>query len=267
MVDTLEELLARLSRSQAVDAVAIIGSAAEGNLNANSDYDLLVVLANPPLSISTGVTHLDGRFTDLVFTTSEDIEQLNAAGDREIPMQSIPGSIVRWMPTARIDFDKSGRLSRLQEKAKAGMRLKTADEGEVYGGFDKASYNLAHTKRMLASDDPVTQTAIDMRLLYQLADLMVDYFRVRGLAWQGEKKAVLYWESQDPDYLSLFRKCLDARDQARKVSLCAELAQATMAPVGVPWESGATRFRLEPDSVMTRQNLAAAEAFWQSLLD
>lgn len=267
MIDTLEELLARLRRSQAVDAVAIIGSAAEGNLNATSDYDLLIVLKEPPVPLAGGVTYLDGRLTDIVFAVPEDIERLNAAAAEEISMYGIQGSIVRWMPTARIEFDSSGGLSRLQEKAKAGMQLRPLDKGEIYSRYDRAGYNLAHTKRMLASGDPVQQTAIDMRLLYQLADLMVDYFQVRGLPWQGEKKAVSYWKSQDPDYLSLFVKCLDERDRARKVSLYDELAQVTMAPVGVLWTTGDTRFRLEPDSEATSQKRAAAEAFWQSLLD
>lgn len=267
MIDTLEELLARLRRSQAVDAVAIIGSAAEGNLNATSDYDLLIVLKEPPLTLAGGVTYLDGRLTDIVFAVPEDIERLNAAAAEEISMYGIQGSIVRWMPTARIEFDSSGGLSRLQEKAKAGMQLRPLDKGEIYSRYDRAGYNLAHTKRMLASGDPVQQTAIDMRLLYQLADLMVDYFQVRGLPWQGEKKAVSYWKSQDPDYLSLFVKCLDERDRARKVSLYDELAQVTMAPVGVLWTTGDTRFRLESDAEATSQKRAAAEAFWQSLLD
>lgn len=267
MIDTLEELLARLRRSQAVDAVAIIGSAAEGNLNATSDYDLLIVLKEPPLTLAGGVTYLDGRLTDIVFAVPEDIERLNAAAAEEISMYGIQGSIVRWMPTARIEFDSSGGLSRLQEKAKAGMQLRPLDKGEIYSRYDRAGYNLAHTKRMLASGDPVQQTAIDLRLLYQLADLMVDYFRVRGLPWQGEKKAVSYWKSQDPDYLSLFVKCLDERDRARKVSLYDELAQVTMAPVGVLWTTGDTRFRLESDAEATSQKRAAAEAFWQSLLD
>ena len=140
-------------------------------------------------------------------------------------------------------------------------------EGEVYSRLDKASYNLAHTKRMMSSDDPDYQTAIDFRLLYQLADLMVDYFLVRSLPWQGEKHAIRYWRLHDPEYFDLFIKCINEKNRVRKVDYYSELASTTMTPVGELWHLGETRFRLSPDSEMTRENIRAAEEFWQSLLD
>lgn len=120
---------------------------------------------------------------------------------------------------------------------------------------------------MLASDDPDYHMAIDLRLLYQLADLMLDYFLVRGLPWQGEKHAIRYWRLHDRDYLNLFMKCINEKDRMRKVDLYAKLTSATMSPVDKLWQSGETRFRLSPVSEMTRENVKVAEKFWQSLLD
>mgnify|MGYP001040812484 FL=1 len=45
----------------------------------------------------------------------------------------------------------------------------------------------------MGSSDPIYLEAFDLRLLYQLSDLMVDYFAVRGLPYQGEKTAIRYW--------------------------------------------------------------------------
>ena len=264
---TLQELVDRLRRSRKVDAVAIIGSAGEGNLNAASDLDLLIVLVNRPLPITGGVTWVEGRFTDLIFTTSEEVRQLNEMDYDEIPIGNLQGTMVRWMKTARIEFDGSGSLTRLQQRAREGLSLTPPSDGETISRLDRASYNLAHTKRMLASDDPVYHAAVDLRFLYQLADLMVDYFIVRSLAWPGEKAAIRYWQESDPEYLGLFSKCLGERDRVGRVGYYEELAKATMAPVGPLWQTGTTHFRLSPDSEMTRDRLQSAEAFWELLVN
>lgn len=264
---TLEELIDRLRRSRQVDATAIIGSASEGRLNPASDFDLLIVLAEKPLPITGGVALLEGHFTDIIFTTPEEVAQLSEADDDTVPLGTIDGTIVRWMKTARIGFDKSGCLTRLQKRAGEGLPLKPPSEGEKLSRLDKASYNLAHTKRMLTSDDPVYHAAVDLRLLYQLSDLMVDYFLVRGLPWPGEKEAIRYWRRADPEYLDLFTKCLHEKDRARRVGCYEELATKTMAPVGPLWQTGATRFRLSPDSEMTGEKQKSAEIWWESLLN
>ena len=263
---TLEELVARLEKSDDVLAVAVIGSAGENKLNPASDYDLLIVLRAMSISITGGVTNLEGRFTDIIFALSQDIEDLSRADNNSIAVNSMQGAILTWLKNARIKFDKTGHLEIIQKRVKKGLAARLPSEGEVYSRLDKASYNLAHTRRMMLSEDPDYQTAIDLRLLYQLADLMVDYFLVRGLPWQGEKHAVRYWRTHDISYFNLFIKCINEKDRLRKIDYYSELASATMAPVGELWHSGETRFRLIPDSEMTSGKMRAAEEFWQSLL-
>ena len=263
---TFEELIERLSGNEHVNAIALVGSASENNLNPTSDYDLLIVLNAPPLLLTSGVSTIEGRMLDLLFVTTEDIDDLLAAQDSEITIEGIPGTVARWMQTAQVRFDRSGRLTRLKCKVHDGFVLKQMDEAEIRSRIDKASYNLAHTKRMIESDDPVYLSAIDLRMLYQLDDLMLDYFRVRRLAWSGEKDAIRYWQSHDADYFELFSRCLQETDRRPRVDLYEQLANATMAPAGALWESGATTFRLSPDSAMTEENIRAAKDFWESLL-
>lgn len=263
---TLQEFIARLRRSNSVVAVAIIGSAGEGRTDIASDYDLLIILENPPIPLTGGVTFVEDRFTDMVFTTSEEVRRLSQVDHSQVNMNSPEGTLLRWMQTARIEFDKSGYLDQIQRKSRERLSLKPLDEGEIYSRFDKASYNLAHTRRMLTSDNPDYHLAIDMRLLYQMADLMVDYFLVRELPWQGEKNAVRYWKSHDPGYLDLFIKCINEKNRNRKVDLYHRLASETMAPVGVLWQAGETRLRLSPAAEMTGENIEAAKRFWRSIL-
>lgn len=263
---TLQEFIARLKRSNSTVAVAIIGSAGEARTNPASDYDVLIVLENPPVPLTGGVTFIEGRFTDIVFMTSEEVRRLSKADYSQIDMNSLEGTFLRWMQTARIEFDKAGYLDQIQKKSRDGLPLKPPDEGEIYSSFDKASYNLAHTRRMLTSDNPDYHLAVDMRLLYQMADLMVDYFLVRKLPWHGEKHAVRYWKSHDPGYSDLFMKCINEKNRDRKVDLYHRLASETMAPLGALWQAGETRLRLGPASEMTTENIEAAQKFWRSIL-
>jgi hypothetical protein len=264
---TLDELIDRLSTKAIIDGLAVVGSGADGTMNPASDHDLLIVLDEPQLQLVGGVTEAEGRMVDIGFSTVEEIDELLKAGDREIPNDGVRGSIVRSMGSAIIGIDRHGRLNRLKEKALSGFELAPPSDGYLGSRWDKASYNLAHTQKMLASEDPVYLEAIDLRLLYQLSDLMLDYFAVRGLPRKGEKAAIRYWRSNDEVYYSLFRECLEENDRARKVDLYGQLATATMAPVGPLWRSGDTRFRLSPESEMTSSGLAKASEFWSELID
>ena len=263
---TLHEFVARLKRSNSAVAVAIIGSAGEAKINPASDYDILIVLEDPPVPMTGGVAFVEGRFTDIVFMTSEEVRTLSEADYSQISMNSREGVFLRWMQTARIEFDKAGYLDKIQRESPNRLSLRPPDEGGIYSRFDKASYNLAHTRRMLISDNPDYLMAVDVRLLYQMADLMVDYFLVRKLPWQGEKHAVRYWKSHDPGYVDLFMKCINESNRDRKVDLYHRLASETMAPIGEPWQASETRLRLGSASQMTSENVEAAVRFWRSML-
>lgn len=263
---TLQEFIARLKGSNSIVAIAIIGSAVEARTNLASDYDILIVLEDPPVPLTGGVTFVEDRLTDIAFMTLEEVRRLSEVDQSQVSMNSPEGTFLTWMQTARIEFDKAGYLGQIHKKSQEGLTLKPLDGGEIYSRFDKASYNLAHTRRMLTSDNPDYHLAVDMRLLYQMADLMVDYFLVRKLPWQGEKHAVHYWKSHDPGYLDLFIECINEKNRNRKVDLYHRLASETMAPVEELWQAGETRLRLGPDSEMTSENIEAAEKFWGSIL-
>ena len=74
---TFNEVITRLSAREAVDGLLSIGSTSSGELTAASDYDLVIVLSAMPASLgSVGVTYIDGRFTDLLFVTTEQLDDI-----------------------------------------------------------------------------------------------------------------------------------------------------------------------------------------------
>jgi hypothetical protein len=119
---------------------------------------------------------------------------------------------------------------------------------------------------MLEAEDAVYQTAVDLRLLYGLDDLKVDYFAMRRLPYRGEKAAVRYWTQHDPAYLQLFQTTMAAADRAHKVALYCQLAALTLGPVGGLMPEDATSVTLEPSRSDTSEAVEESLRLWSTLV-
>jgi len=262
---TLDEVIARLSKREAVDGVLVIGSASAGTLTAASDYDLVIVLTAMPKSLDPfGVTYIDGRLTDLIFVTTE---QLDEVGDLEtaVGAEDWPGRILRWSQIGTIAFDRSNRLKRVQKKAQEQRWVKPQHKSGPQA-WRSVNYNLAQSKRLLKSDDVVYLLTADLRLaLYGVADLLFNYFHIRKIQWAGEKAAVRYLLAHDPPYWELLKQFMRETDRERKLALYEELAALTVAPVGDLWAEGTTVLGVSEPSAF-HQDMGNASAFWEELL-
>lgn len=263
---SLDGLVAQLARHPAVEGVVVMGSAGEGALTPASDYDLFVVLAELPAPLWLGVTRVAGRLTEVYFATLVAVERL--AGDAAVPADTIAATQLGWLQYGRIAFDRAGRLRAAQERARAVGRVVPQRERDVYAAWFKVNYNVRQTRRIAASDDPLYGLTVEYRLLYGVAELLPAYFTVRREPWPGEKGAPRHLAAHDPDYLSLFRACVEEADRARKVERYAALAAATLAPLGGLWPDDASSITVElaGDEELTPDMLAAATELWESLI-
>ncbi len=261
---TLEEVVARLAGREAVDGIVIIGSANENELSPASDYDLVIVMSEMPAPLHVALTYIDQRLADIVFFTVAEVDQVLSLAE---PVDAVEwvGQLIRWLQVGRIAFDRAGRLQRAQRKVLAGQWLSPASESRVYQAWFRINYNVKQNKRMLASDDPVYRQALDMRLLYTIAEVVTGYFDLRRLPWEGEKAAIQYLAANDPEYLGLFQRCLAETDRVQSVQLYEQLAALSTAPVGGLWPDGATAVQFKPDASLQPGMLEAAFQFWQSL--
>ena len=260
-----ESLVSRLRRSSNVDGVMYLGSTGQPTLNVWSDRDLLIVLNESELPITNGTIFCDNLLVDLVFIMRQEIERLIETGLNSIVLSDVRASVINWVSSGKIVEDKSGCLGRLREALERVRPRPTLTEGEAINRADNAIYNLAQTQRMADSTDPVYEQAIDLRMLRQLADLVVDYFAVRGLLWRGEKEAIRYWGEFDPSYLTLFMQCCQEQRRGQRIRIYAQLVGATIAPVSFAWDPDGVNLVLFPASAMTRENLEKARSYWQTL--
>lgn len=266
---TLEETIARLTSSPAVDGLLLMGTTGTGELTPASDYDLLLVLDGAPVSLRMVNTWIDRRLTEIYCTTVADLARVadNAAS---WPDRSVEGAMVRWLQSGRIVHDRAGHLAQARSAAQAVQTQPLATERERFGAWGQTNYDLAQTKRYLASADPIAQEAADWRMLYGISDVIAHYFTVRHLPWRGEKPAIRYLAANDPDFLALLRRCLAETDRHGKFAWYEELARLALAPVGRLWEAGTALVVPGPgfgaaEAPGALGNVEDAIAFWQAL--
>ena len=159
----------RLSRHDAVRGIVVIGSMADDSAEAASDIDLIVVVdlsaaTLEDASLQSAVVNIDGRVGDILFATTDEIDTILADAG-ELGPDEWTGRIARFLETGRIVLDRTGRLGQAQKRVKAGGVVGETPTGFAYGFWNRINYKLLHNRRMIASDDPVYLTALDVRLL------------------------------------------------------------------------------------------------------
>lgn len=267
---TLSDTLTHLSAADNVDGLALFGSLPDPSaytLNPASDIDLLILVNNAPIQIFQMLTHIDGHTADIVFVETSTADALLEKRE-PVPMASFEGMFIQKMQTARIVHDKSDRLRRIQEYAQtrsADPLFLPTNESDLYAIWFWLNLGLHHLKRMSLNPDPVYQTAVDITLMGALSSIGRDYCRIRNIAWQGEKAAIRYWMTHDPDYLDLLRACISDGERAGKLTRYEQLIARTIEPIGALWKEGATAVYLR-DKPHTTPNLDIALQFWEGLL-
>jgi predicted nucleotidyltransferase len=261
----LTEVIARLAANETVTGLLTIGSTGRGALSPASDYDLVVVLRNPPLPLRVALTWVAGRLTDIVYVDAVEIAAVLCPGAGASAPIWGEEAVLRWLRSGQVVFDRSGELAQAQVVAMSKPEA-VPSAGDVYSAWFSINYNLAQNRRMAAATDPVYLTALDLRLLYSLFDVWWYYFLLRHLTPRGEKAQVRYMMVHDPEFLELFRACLAEGERGRKFGMYEELAQRSVATAGGLWPENATAVQPETGPGWTQGAVEAALDFWERLI-
>ncbi|MDQ3928877.1 MAG: hypothetical protein M3328_06990 [Chloroflexota bacterium] len=265
---SLDEVVARLSRKPTVDGILDMGSGGGPDMHPVGDYDLFVVLGEMQSPLYMVVTEIDHRLAEIYFGS---VEKLQEYLDAEPPLQpaGIDTAVIHWLQTGRIAFDRSGLLSRAQEKFRRREWqdwFEPQTDLQLHQIWFSVNYNVVQTRRMLASSDPVYETGVDLRLLYTLMEVWQAYFRLRRLPSLGEKHDIRYLARTDPGYLDLFRSCLAEPDRARRFELYRRLADTALAPMGGLWQEDTTAVQFSSDIDWRPDIVESALAAWRELV-
>lgn len=228
---SLDSLSARLAANDVAAGVVWIGSTGSEQQTAHSDYDILLFMRQMPVPLHVVFTTVAGVLTDVIFSNLSVVDRV-LTGDDLSELTTRDGNVMFWLTHGRIFHDADGRVQQAQSRLQTESWTTAVNPGEMYQTWHKVNYNWRQTRRMLAAEDVVYDTAVDLRLLYMLSELTVGYFTVRNMHWDGDKSAVRCWQAHDPPFLALFQQCLVEADRRQKFALYEQLAQLTLAPVG-----------------------------------
>jgi predicted nucleotidyltransferase len=262
---TLEQVIAHLTQSQRVEAIALFGSTSRSGNDSASDYDLLIVVSKAPVRIFEMQTYIDGRIADVVFIETEVTDRVLAL-DHPVMPTSDEGFLIGWMEQAQVVYETSAAwLSRIQAKLLEHDWRLLASERELYHDWFWLNFDLRHIKRMAASENPVYQTAADLHLMTNLAELCKVYYRMHRIHWRGAKAAVRYLQQHDAAYLTLLRQCMAETDRAQRIVLFERLVEITLESVGGLWPVGTAGVYLKNPTEQP-QRIPDALAFWENLV-
>lgn len=239
----LGETFSQLFAHPDVAGVLALGSTGTSAFTRNSDIDALLVFFSLSAPLRIVNTWIEGRLAEIYCTTLDALEQVVSSNS---PFQdgSEQATILEWIKTGRIYSDKSGRLHHLQSRAESAPLPMLADKPTIHEAWRQIGFNVAQVKRYLTDDDPMSQTVIDLRLLYSVDEVKVHYFSIRQIPWRGEKPAIQYWLSNDPEFLNALRVYFEATDRMNRILCYEQLARMALAPVAELWLEGDTAISL-----------------------
>lgn len=257
----LTETISNLKTKDQVTAVFLTGSGASSSLKEYSDYDLVVILDKDEIGLKSIYTFIDGKFTDLFFFTEQNIKEL--AEETKVNPNSMNGILLNWLDNAKIEFDKTGSISELQNKAKSGHFKATIPEDEVTSVLNKVNYNFICNQRYYQSQDDLYLKALDIKLLYSVVELITAYFTFRQIPWRGEKQAISYLETNDPAFYRQFQNFLASKDIDERMRFYGKLFNIALPESLNRWDNSIVIGELHDGSSEGRER---AKSFWQELI-
>jgi hypothetical protein len=259
---TLEDVLQRLRQQEVVDAALLVGTTGGTIFSTSSDYDLLIVLKENPENIFKVVTTIADQLAELYFVESLALDEI-LRQQQPVHANSFLSLVIAWAASGIIAFDRSGKLTRLQEVAQNAPLTEIPDQ-HIYETWYSLNYNLKQNLRYARSSDQLHLQALRFRLLYCIYDCLTGYFGLRKLAWRGEKEAIQYLQRNDRPFLELFTTCSEESDFDKKFELYKRLVQLTIpAEMGI-WASSRTAIKLQ--DLFTETATKRALDFWKSLV-
>ncbi len=258
---SLEEVLENLKNSSEVDGVLVMGSGGNNTLLPHSDYDLVVVVDKIPVPVFSVFTYIDNRMTDVFFFTLDQLDSLIAKDS--LDADDIDGKLLSWLQNGTIHTDKSGKLKQLKEKLVNSNVLKIP-ESKKYAAWFGINFNFAHNIRYFESNDTLYLNALDIRLLYCVADIISGYFTIRDIPWRGEKVAIKWLGENDSEFLKLFQKYSSTGERNEKVEIYTQLVEKAIEPFGKTWNKNFTGITLKDDFSLA--NLDEGVKFWDNLV-
>jgi predicted nucleotidyltransferase len=258
-----EDVLNNLRRHEIVEALLTLGSTATGDQTSSSDYDVLIVLREMPFPLQVLLTTINGRLSDILFAPTSLLTRIRNREPQETftPYETI---IRQHLGTGKIIYDKNKTLPQIRSFINDNPWHTVFIDEQIYRVIHGINFNYQHNKRYYKNPDLLYQMVLDIRLNYSIDQLLSSYFLIRKLAWQGEKKAIRYWQENDPAFLTNFQKYFNTASRDEKFLHYTRLARQVLSPVGDLWPDDSVNIVLDGDWAM--EDIPQSINYWHTLI-
>ncbi|MDO8617325.1 MAG: nucleotidyltransferase domain-containing protein [Candidatus Uhrbacteria bacterium] len=256
----LEDVLSRLKLYPSVEAVLLMGSAANHTMHAHSDYDLACVVRDIPKNILGINTFIDNTFTEVFFYSSEEVEL--ALKKKTADLSTKEGWIINWSRDGKIVLDRSGLLTQLKEKS--GKMMDQVSDTLTYQSWHRLNYNLVQNARYFRSENELYLQALDVKLSFSIVEALVGYFHVRKVSWKGEKEAIRWLKEHDENFLRLFQSFFVQTDRSKKMHVYENVVKAVLEPIGGVWQGPV--ISIVPTGEIDQNTIQSGLKFWDNLI-
>ncbi|MFA6270386.1 MAG: nucleotidyltransferase domain-containing protein [Candidatus Paceibacterota bacterium] len=224
---TLNDLIQNLKSKEEIDAVFVTGSQGLGEQKSYSDIDLVIVFKENTQKLFSLFQFIDGKPADIFFYDIPLLEKLKA--DKEISANTMDAVLINWLEKANIEFDKSGTITSMKddvENLKKKLQVPVI-EMKKFESLINSGY--ITNKRYFESNDPEYLEALEIKLLYDLNNILMGYFEFRNIPWRGEKQVLKYLRENDSEFYNLYMFCIKAVDIKEKFDAYLKLVKTVFS--------------------------------------
>lgn len=233
---TLDETIKLLTTHSEVEAIITLGTTASGMLTPDSDYDILLILKGHSSDFSVEISIIDNRTADILLASVHLVEGLLTRDVAVLSPNEL--AVARWLSNGNIVFDRGQLASSAQVTCREKMLKHKPSESFLADRAQHLNYDLRVNQTYAKSQNPLYLQALRLRELHSFSGLFVGYFILRGLPWEGEKKAIQYIRESDPEFSKLVTAWLDEIDLKERMDIYSRVAAIVLEPVGGIWPKG-----------------------------
>ena len=222
-MQSLRDLVRKLVASDDVSALVEYGSRHHLDEDALGDYDLFVIFdRDKPLEIESLHFRLNGTPIDLNLRTLKQIQHWSRAEGFDVAI--LQGTVIH---------DPSGATSAELDRLRSATPT-TIPASEHAIAFTRHGHRHVFDKIRGRYDE--NPTLAELLLAANIHWLLQAHFRVRGMAFHGEKRALAELKKLDPTALGLIESFFAARSFEERLQVSERLTTRVLEPVGGAWQ-------------------------------
>ncbi|MEZ4726111.1 MAG: nucleotidyltransferase domain-containing protein [Caldilineaceae bacterium] len=220
--DAVVQRLTTLQQHDRYEGCFVFGSYVTGEIHAQSDLDVVVLVADAASCPEVSHPRLQGIAVDISFNSFESIERYIhktlSANLRRKP----------WLYDSQILFDKQGRLHELADwvRQNAKPTLHTADEDEELQLT--CYYALTKAQKFVETEPEVALLVMQT----DLNDLLRRHYKLQGRWWVSNKKLLRDLQCWDPIMHEHVRSFLTTATIAEKFTAWSHMIDHLLVPIG-----------------------------------